>query len=392
MCSDHFSPWSERQGHSGFAWSWLGAALATHVAALRRGQRAGPALPPGHRRPGRPPRSPRCSPAGFWVALGYRRGRPTSTSPATGGRRKDVRNARLQECVEVIRALHAGEEVSHDGLVRSTGPGSGPSPTSRPPLIGAAVSAETAAWAAGWADGLVTVNQPLDALRRVLDAYREAGGRGPGRAPGAPVVRGGRRRRRCAIAHDQWRTNVFGPPVCWDIETVEHFDVAASTSTRRTCGTPVLVSSDPGAARRLDRRARRPRLRRRVPPPRRPGPAGVHRRLRRQGPPAAGRHRPVKITDTSDLWWKTAVVYCLDVETFLDWDGDGTGDLAGLVAAHRLPGRARRHLPLADADLPDPRPRRRLRHHRLLRRRPPARATTATSSSSSAPPATGACG
>ena len=29
MCSDHFAPWSERQGESGFAWSWLGAALAT---------------------------------------------------------------------------------------------------------------------------------------------------------------------------------------------------------------------------------------------------------------------------------------------------------------------------------------------------------------------------
>ena len=27
MCSDHFHPWSERQGHSGCAWSWLGAAL-----------------------------------------------------------------------------------------------------------------------------------------------------------------------------------------------------------------------------------------------------------------------------------------------------------------------------------------------------------------------------
>ena len=25
MCSDHFNPWSERQGQSGFAWSWLGA-------------------------------------------------------------------------------------------------------------------------------------------------------------------------------------------------------------------------------------------------------------------------------------------------------------------------------------------------------------------------------
>jgi alkanesulfonate monooxygenase SsuD/methylene tetrahydromethanopterin reductase-like flavin-dependent oxidoreductase (luciferase family) len=26
MSSDHFSPWSERQGESGFAWSFLGAA------------------------------------------------------------------------------------------------------------------------------------------------------------------------------------------------------------------------------------------------------------------------------------------------------------------------------------------------------------------------------
>jgi len=34
---------------------------------------------------------------------------------------------------------------------------------------------------------------------------------------------------------------------------------------------------------------------------------------------------------TSDLWWKNAVVYCLDVETYLDWNGDGRGDFAGLT-------------------------------------------------------------
>jgi len=39
----------------------------------------------------------------------------------------------------------------------------------------------------------------------------------------------------------------------------------------------------------------------------------------------------VKITDTGDLWFKTAVVYCLDVETYLDDDGDGVGDLRGLA-------------------------------------------------------------
>jgi coenzyme F420-dependent glucose-6-phosphate dehydrogenase len=27
MCSDHFHPWLEDQGHSGFSWSWLGAAM-----------------------------------------------------------------------------------------------------------------------------------------------------------------------------------------------------------------------------------------------------------------------------------------------------------------------------------------------------------------------------
>ena len=36
-------------------------------------------------------------------------------------------------------------------------------------------------------------------------------------------------------------------------------------------------------------------------------------------------------SDTSDQWWKTAVFYCLDIETFYDSDGDGTGDLAGLA-------------------------------------------------------------
>src|SRR4051812_4247591 len=38
----------------------------------------------------------------------------------------------------------------------------------------------------------------------------------------------------------------------------------------------------------------------------------------------------MRISDTSDLWWKTAVVYCLDVETFMDWDDDGVGDFVGL--------------------------------------------------------------
>jgi len=47
----------------------------------------------------------------------------------------------------------------------------------------------------------------------------------------------------------------------------------------------------------------------------------------------AGR-TPIPI-DAADLWWRHAVFYCLDIETFQDSDGDGVGDIPGLIS--RLP-------------------------------------------------------
>ncbi|WP_137149235.1 alpha-amylase family protein [Mycolicibacterium sp. CR10] len=35
--------------------------------------------------------------------------------------------------------------------------------------------------------------------------------------------------------------------------------------------------------------------------------------------------------ESGDLWWKNAVVYCADIETFYDWNGDGTGDIRGMT-------------------------------------------------------------
>src|SRR3712207_2141353 len=115
MCSDHITPWSEAQGQSGFAWSWLGAALAT--TSLRfgvvnaPGQRYHPAVIAqaaatlAEMFPGR-----------FWAALGTGE---ASNERITGDPWPDkpTRNARLAESVEVMRALFAGEGVTHDGLV-----------------------------------------------------------------------------------------------------------------------------------------------------------------------------------------------------------------------------------------------------------------------------------
>ena len=115
MCSDHFAPWTTAQGHSGFAWSWLGAALEATGLPLgcvtAPGQRYHPtilaqaAATLAELYPGR-----------FWVALGSGEA-PNEHVTGTGWPPKRDRDARLLECVQVLRALLAGETVSHRGLV-----------------------------------------------------------------------------------------------------------------------------------------------------------------------------------------------------------------------------------------------------------------------------------
>jgi len=241
MSSDHFSPWSVRQGESGFAWSFLGAALATTRLPFgvvnAPGQRYHPAIIAqaiatlAQMFPGR-----------FWAALGSGE---ASNERVTGETWpcKEVRDLRLLECVDVIRRLLRGEEVSHDGLVNVNRARLWTLPDVAPDLVGPAVTPETAARHAAWADGLITVNQPKDTLRKILDSYRGAGGRGPVRlqihlswAPTADEA--------AAVAHDQWRSNVFGPPVCWDLETVEAFDVMSEHVSPEKVKQSVRVSSD----------------------------------------------------------------------------------------------------------------------------------------------------
>ena len=69
----------------------------------------------------------------------------------------------------------------------------------------------------------------------------------------------------------------------------------------------------------------------------------------------------------NSLWYKNAVFYEVYVRAFCDSNGDGHGDLPGLIAETGLPQGAGGRLHLAAADLPLAAPGRRLRHLRLLR-------------------------
>ena len=256
-------------------------------------------------------------------------GREASNEHITGERwpGKDERTARLRECVEVTRALFAGEVVDHPrpDHRRPRAPVDAAGRAS--PLIGPAVSEETARWVGEWADGPVTVNQPRDKLERMTAAFpREAGGEGK-KPPSRCTSYAADEDAALDIAHHQWRTNVF-PPLRWDLVTVEQFDLAAGHAPREAMYETVLISSDP--ARHLAALQEFAELGfDEIHLHHVGGPARVHRRLRRA---RAARAALMRLDHTSDLWWKNAVVYCLDVETFLDSDGDGVGDFDGLIA------------------------------------------------------------
>jgi len=243
MCSDHFAPWSVRQGHSGFAWSWLGSALqATRLpmgVVTAPGQRYHPAITAqamatlADMHPGR-----------FWAALGSGE---AVNEHITGDRWPDkaTRDARLLECVAVIRALLAGEEVTHHGLVTVDRARLWSRPSTPPGLYGAAVSEATARTVGSWADGLITVNQPADALRRVLAAFREGGGDGKPALLQVHLSWAESEDEALAVAHDQWRSNVFSSELNWNLELPEQFDVAATHVRPEDVCQSVLVSADP---------------------------------------------------------------------------------------------------------------------------------------------------
>ena len=243
MSSDHFSPWSERQGESGFAWSFLGAALQdtdlSFGVVSAPGQRYHPAIVAQAA-------ATLCElfPGRLWVALGTGE---ASNEHITGEPwpPKAKRKARLGECVEVMRALFAGDVVDHEGLIRVDRARLWTLPADPPALIGAAVSEATARWCGSWADGLVTINQPRETLERVINAFREGGGEGRPIHLQVHLSWAATEDEALRIAHDQWRTNVFPPPLCWDLETVEQFDLAAEHVRPEDVRQAVLVSADP---------------------------------------------------------------------------------------------------------------------------------------------------
>ncbi|PWV56737.1 TIGR03885 family FMN-dependent LLM class oxidoreductase [Chitinophaga sp. S165] len=241
--SDHFHPWSERQGQSGFSFSWIGAAMqATSLPfsmVCAPGQRYHPAIVAQAIAT-----LSEMFPDRFSVELGS--GEALNES-ITGDvwPQKEERNARLLECVQIIRDLLQGQTVTHNGLVRVKEARLYTLPVTPPPLMATALSEKTAAWAGKWADGLITVALEDEQLQRIVNAFRNNGGAGKPVYIQIAFSYAGSEKEAEEAAYDQWRTNFFTPDVLNDLSRPTQFDSIASHVKLEDIAAKMLITADP---------------------------------------------------------------------------------------------------------------------------------------------------
>lgn len=244
LSSDHFHPWGEAQGQSGFAWSWLGAAMqATPTLDYRivnaPGQRYHPAIIAQAAAT-----LAEMFPHRFWITVGSGQ---NLNEHITGDRwlSKGDRNTRLKECVDIMRALWAGETVTHRGFVTVEDAKLYSRPEVQPLIIGAAVTAQTAEWIGSWADGLITTSRPPAKLKEVVDAFRRGGGAGKPMLLKVQLAYDRDDQTALHKAHEQWRNNIFKNTVMTELRTPQQFDAIGESVQPETLTQHVRVSSDP---------------------------------------------------------------------------------------------------------------------------------------------------
>jgi len=242
MCSDHFSPWSRRQGESAFAWSWLGAALQATTLSFgvvnAPGQRYHPAIVAQAAAT-----LYEMFPDRFWIALGSGE---LINERITGDRwpTKTERDQRLLECADVIRRLLSGETVTHNGLIRVEEAKIYTLPSCRLPIFGAAITPKTAEWMGGWADGLITVSGTREKMQEVVDAFRRGGGAGKPMYLQAKVSYAKDDDQAMKGAWDQWRSNIFESHILSDLRTCDQLDSIAEFVRPDDLRSHVRISSD----------------------------------------------------------------------------------------------------------------------------------------------------
>lgn len=242
MISDHFHPWTHRQGHSPFVWSVIGA-IANATESLRLG--TGVTCPLIRTHPAVVAQASATAadlmPGRFMLGLGTGE---NLNEHVTGERwpPPDVRLDMLEEAVAVIRALWGGETVTHHGRYYTVEGArlylSAPPPT----VLIAASGTNTARRAAKLGEGLVSTSSERD----VLDAFlTESPSDGPVTMGQVTVCYADSEAEARRVAHEWWPNAAITGQLGQELPMPEHFEQAAEMVGEDDVAKAVVCGPDP---------------------------------------------------------------------------------------------------------------------------------------------------
>lgn len=176
LISDHFHPWTERQGQSSFVWSVLGA-IATSTSRLEVG--TGVSCPTVRIHPAIVAQASATvaamMPGRFFLGVGT----GENLNEHVHGDRwpaSDVRREMLEEAVGVIRELWTGDEISHRGRYYTVENATlYTTPESPPPLMVAASGELAASLAGRIGDGFISTAPDSSLVDAFLNARDKDG-------------------------------------------------------------------------------------------------------------------------------------------------------------------------------------------------------------------------
>jgi coenzyme F420-dependent glucose-6-phosphate dehydrogenase len=229
--SDHFQPWGFNQGESGFSFSWLGAALqATSIpfsVVCAPGQRYHPAIIAqaiatlAEMFPNR-----------FHAELGSGEA-INEMITGTEWPSKAKRNERLLKCAELIKSLLQGQTVSYQGPDYTAQARLYSLPNELPAIFCAAITDKTAAWAGAWADGLLTIADGPQAVKKRMNLFHETASTEKPVYVQLAFSYDRSKQEALDSAWQQWRTNMLPPEQLANLATPEQFEAATKHITKQ---------------------------------------------------------------------------------------------------------------------------------------------------------------
>lgn len=244
LLSDHFHPWTDRQGQSPFVWTVLGAigqatstlrvgtavtcpTVRIHPAIVAQAAASTAALMPGR----------------FFLGLGTGENLNEHVV-GCGWPSADVRLEMLEEATRIIRLLWQGEMTSHRGSYFTVEDARLYTLPPEPPEVMIAASRPGAAELAGRSgDAMINV----EVAPKLLQRFQSSGGKGKPRYMELGVCWAKDERQARKTAHEVWSLAALEGALFTELPLPSHFEAAFKPITEEQVAENVVCGPDPDA-------------------------------------------------------------------------------------------------------------------------------------------------